>query len=235
MANLDGLEITFSPLPGARRTLSALRAQDCYKVEKGAELSLRISNINRRLLHQDIVLFMTQRGSLTPAYRAGNKSHNSRNLGAPLQPPFLLRRADQVDWLDSVDDGSGRCQYKLPGMTETGHLDLVFCSLSTSSHQQDWSLNIEFMGKNQALLGRRAFPVRCVHLNRVRVTRGVKRSHSPDLRQELRNSHQELLTLLQKCLVKIEVIQEKVTNGGSSGQVVTAPVIKSESSYAQIP
>ena len=235
MAGLDScsssLEISFSPLPGARRTLSALRVGDCFKVEESAELSLKISNINRRLLHQDIILYMTQRGSLSPAYRAGSKSHNSKNPGTLLQPPFLLRRANQADWLDPENDDSGRCQYKLPGGTEVGHLDLVFCSLSTSQHQRDWSLVLEFVGKDQTLLGRRIFPIRCVRLNRVRTTRGVKRSHSPDhdLHQELKDSHQELLALLQRCLVKIEIIQEKVSNGGS-GSTTATPAIKSESS-----
>ena len=197
---VSSLEVSFTTLPGARRPLSALKTDDCFKLERDVDLCLTISNISRRLLNRELCILLTRRGSSEPASNV--KFQPVREPGGFSQPPFLLRRPSHLKWLESVHDEARGSHYRVPGVEKTGSLELVFRSLSTSSHQQGWALMLEFLGENGATLEKKAFPIMCVHLNRLRPNRGVKRSHSPDRVsgtdvQEIKQTLGQLLIMVQ--------------------------------------
>ena len=216
--------VKFTPLQGARRSLTVLQSPDSsYKIEKEVDVNFYISGLPERSHYQSLLIYMNRKDSVESATLSGSRAPSSQGHGGQTPPPFLLRHVSQSKWLNYCFDGEGRGQYKIPNPDKTSHLNLVFHALCTSLHDNGWNLIIELLGSQQESLVRKAFPLCCVKLNRLRPK---KRSCSPEksiqfseiLRrleriegdlQTLKRSQEQASSLHQRCIAKCGYTEER--------------------------
>ena len=216
--------VKFTPLQGARRSLTVLQGADSsYKIEKEVDVNLYISGLPERSHYQSLLIYMCRKDSVESATLSGSRAPSSKGHDGRAPPPFLLRHLSQSQWLNYCFDGEGRGQYKIPNPERTSHLNLIFHALCTSLHDNGWNLIIELLGSQQESLVRKAFPLCCVKLNRLRPQ---KRSCSPEkgmqfseiLRrlerieedlQNLKRSQEKASSLLERCIAKCSFAEER--------------------------
>ena len=216
--------VQFSPLQGARRSLSVLQGADSsYKIEKEVDVNLYISGLPERSRYQSLLIYMNRKDSVESATLSGSRAPSSRGHSDQSPPPFLLRHLSQSQWLSYCYDAEGRAQYKILHPEKDGHLSLIFHALCTSLHDNGWNLIIELLGSQQESLVRKAFPLCCVKLNRLRPQ---KRSCSPEksmqfseiLRrlerieedlQSLKRSQEQASSLRHRCIAKCGSTEER--------------------------
>ena len=221
---LADFTIKFTPLQGARRSLTVLQGADSsYKIEKEVDVNLYVSGLPEKSHYQSLLLYMCRKDSVESASLSGSRAPSSKGHGNQTPPPFLLRHISQSQWLNYYFDSNGRGQYKIPNPEKASHLHLIFHALCTSLHDNGWNLIIELLGSQQESLVRKAFPLCCVKLNRLRPQ---KRQCSPEksmqfteiLRrlerieedlQFLKRSQEKASSLHQRCIAKCGSIEER--------------------------
>ena len=220
--------IKFTPLQGARRSLSVLQGSNSsYKIEKEVDVNFYISGLPERPHYQSLLVYMNRKDSVESATLSGSRAPSSKGHGDQAPPPFLLRHVNQSQWLNYCFDGEGRAQYKIPNPEKASHLNLIFHALCTSLHDNGWHLIIELLGSQQETLIRKAFPLCCVKLNRVRPQ---KRSCSPDGSMQF----SEILRRLEKIEEDLQIVKRNQEKASSSHQECIAKCSPAEEREQQL-